>query len=131
MKTRPRSIPQEIAALLRDGDVVVVKGSKKMFWVNKFVPRLLAACRQRRKLAALDGCCFRLRRFVNTAMHGQDLLGLRMKTIIKAFRNEDVLGALPAEDGATKPRDRAYLNVLLADRAFQHRSRFWHLPRRS
>ena len=35
--------PLEIAALLRDGDVVVVKGSKKMFWVNKFVPRLLAA----------------------------------------------------------------------------------------
>jgi UDP-N-acetylmuramoyl-tripeptide--D-alanyl-D-alanine ligase len=35
--------PQRIAALLRDGDVVVVKGSKKMFWVNKFVPRLLAA----------------------------------------------------------------------------------------
>jgi UDP-N-acetylmuramoyl-tripeptide--D-alanyl-D-alanine ligase len=35
--------PQQIAALLRGGDVVVVKGSKKMFWVNKFVPRLLAA----------------------------------------------------------------------------------------
>jgi UDP-N-acetylmuramoyl-tripeptide--D-alanyl-D-alanine ligase len=35
--------PQKIAALLRGGDVVVVKGSKKMFWVNKFVPRLLAA----------------------------------------------------------------------------------------
>lgn len=35
--------PREIAALLRSGDVVVVKGSKKMFWVNKFVPRLLAA----------------------------------------------------------------------------------------
>ena len=35
--------PREIAALLRAGDVVVVKGSKKMFWVNKFVPRLLAA----------------------------------------------------------------------------------------
>ncbi|MEH2587971.1 UDP-N-acetylmuramoyl-tripeptide--D-alanyl-D-alanine ligase [Bradyrhizobium sp. AZCC 1721] len=35
--------PQQIAALLRDGDVVVVKGSKKMFWVNEFVPRLLAA----------------------------------------------------------------------------------------
>jgi UDP-N-acetylmuramoyl-tripeptide--D-alanyl-D-alanine ligase len=35
--------PQQIVALLRDGDVVVVKGSKKMFWVNKFVPRLLAA----------------------------------------------------------------------------------------
>jgi UDP-N-acetylmuramoyl-tripeptide--D-alanyl-D-alanine ligase len=35
--------PQQIAALLQDGDVVVVKGSKKMFWVNKFVPRLLAA----------------------------------------------------------------------------------------
>ncbi|WFU18272.1 UDP-N-acetylmuramoyl-tripeptide--D-alanyl-D-alanine ligase [Bradyrhizobium sp. CB3481] len=35
--------PQQIAALLREGDVVVVKGSKKMFWVNKFVPRLLAA----------------------------------------------------------------------------------------
>jgi UDP-N-acetylmuramoyl-tripeptide--D-alanyl-D-alanine ligase len=35
--------PQDIAALLRAGDVVVVKGSKKMFWVNKFVPRLLAA----------------------------------------------------------------------------------------
>ena len=35
--------PQKIAALLGSGDVVVVKGSKKMFWVNKFVPRLLAA----------------------------------------------------------------------------------------
>jgi UDP-N-acetylmuramoyl-tripeptide--D-alanyl-D-alanine ligase len=33
--------PREIAALLRSGDVVVVKGSKKMFWVNKFVPRLV------------------------------------------------------------------------------------------
>ena len=31
--------PEEIAALLRGGDVVVVKGSKKMFWVNKFVPQ--------------------------------------------------------------------------------------------
>jgi len=29
--------------LLQSGDVVVVKGSKKMFWVNKFVPKLLAA----------------------------------------------------------------------------------------
>jgi UDP-N-acetylmuramoyl-tripeptide--D-alanyl-D-alanine ligase len=37
--------PQEIAVLLHAGDVVVVKGSKKMFWVNKFVPRLLAALR--------------------------------------------------------------------------------------
>jgi UDP-N-acetylmuramoyl-tripeptide--D-alanyl-D-alanine ligase len=37
--------PQEIAHLLRSGDVVVVKGSKKMFWVNKFVPRLVAALR--------------------------------------------------------------------------------------
>jgi UDP-N-acetylmuramoyl-tripeptide--D-alanyl-D-alanine ligase len=35
--------PQEIAALLKGGDVVVVKGSKKMFWVNKFVPRLVTA----------------------------------------------------------------------------------------
>jgi UDP-N-acetylmuramoyl-tripeptide--D-alanyl-D-alanine ligase len=35
--------PREIAALLGGGDVVVVKGSKKMFWVNKFVPRLVAA----------------------------------------------------------------------------------------
>jgi UDP-N-acetylmuramoyl-tripeptide--D-alanyl-D-alanine ligase len=39
--------PQRIAALLRNGDVVVVKGSKKMFWVNKFVPRLLAALQAR------------------------------------------------------------------------------------
>ena len=37
--------PQQIAGLLRSGDVVVVKGSKKMFWVNKFVPRLVAALR--------------------------------------------------------------------------------------
>ena len=36
-------VPQKIAALLQSGDVVVVKGSKKMFWVNKFVPKLLAA----------------------------------------------------------------------------------------
>jgi UDP-N-acetylmuramoyl-tripeptide--D-alanyl-D-alanine ligase len=35
--------PQQIAALLKGGDVVVVKGSKKMFWVNKFVPRLVTA----------------------------------------------------------------------------------------
>jgi UDP-N-acetylmuramoyl-tripeptide--D-alanyl-D-alanine ligase len=35
--------PQKVAALLQTGDVVVVKGSKKMFWVNKFVPKLLAA----------------------------------------------------------------------------------------
>jgi len=39
--------PKQIAALLRVGDVVVVKGSKKMFWVNKFVPRLLAALQAR------------------------------------------------------------------------------------
>jgi UDP-N-acetylmuramoyl-tripeptide--D-alanyl-D-alanine ligase len=35
--------PLAVASLLRGGDVVVVKGSKKMFWVNKFVPRLVAA----------------------------------------------------------------------------------------
>jgi UDP-N-acetylmuramoyl-tripeptide--D-alanyl-D-alanine ligase len=35
--------PRKIAALLKSGDVVVVKGSKKMFWVNRFVPRLVAA----------------------------------------------------------------------------------------
>jgi UDP-N-acetylmuramoyl-tripeptide--D-alanyl-D-alanine ligase len=34
---------QAIAALLRSGDAVVIKGSKKIFWVNKFVPRLRAA----------------------------------------------------------------------------------------
>jgi UDP-N-acetylmuramoyl-tripeptide--D-alanyl-D-alanine ligase len=39
--------PKEIAALLRGGDVVVVKGSKKMFWVNKFVPGLVAALQAR------------------------------------------------------------------------------------
>jgi UDP-N-acetylmuramoyl-tripeptide--D-alanyl-D-alanine ligase len=33
----------EVASLLKTGDVVVVKGSKKMFWVNKFVPGLVAA----------------------------------------------------------------------------------------
>ncbi|OAF14629.1 UDP-N-acetylmuramoylalanyl-D-glutamyl-2, 6-diaminopimelate--D-alanyl-D-alanine ligase [Bradyrhizobium centrolobii] len=35
--------PSDVAALLKAGDVVVVKGSKKMFWVNKFVPALVAA----------------------------------------------------------------------------------------
>ncbi len=35
--------PAEVANLLNAGDVVVVKGSKKMFWVNKFVPGLVAA----------------------------------------------------------------------------------------
>jgi UDP-N-acetylmuramoyl-tripeptide--D-alanyl-D-alanine ligase len=35
--------PRKVAALLKPGDVVVVKGSKKMFWVNKFVPGLVAA----------------------------------------------------------------------------------------
>jgi UDP-N-acetylmuramoyl-tripeptide--D-alanyl-D-alanine ligase len=35
--------PDEVAGLLKAGDVVVVKGSKKMFWVNKFVPGLVAA----------------------------------------------------------------------------------------
>jgi UDP-N-acetylmuramoyl-tripeptide--D-alanyl-D-alanine ligase len=37
--------PKQIASLLGRGDVVVVKGSKKMFWVNKFVPKLVAALR--------------------------------------------------------------------------------------
>jgi UDP-N-acetylmuramoyl-tripeptide--D-alanyl-D-alanine ligase len=35
--------PGDVAALLKAGDVVVVKGSKKMFWINKFVPALVAA----------------------------------------------------------------------------------------
>lgn len=35
--------PAQVADLLSSGDVVVVKGSKKMFWVNKFVPSLVAA----------------------------------------------------------------------------------------
>ncbi|MBV8574973.1 MAG: hypothetical protein JOZ58_08035, partial [Acetobacteraceae bacterium] len=39
--------PEQVAALLGVGDVVVVKGSKKMFWVNKFVPSLLAALEAR------------------------------------------------------------------------------------
>jgi UDP-N-acetylmuramoyl-tripeptide--D-alanyl-D-alanine ligase len=39
--------PQAIAAMLRNGDVVVIKGSKKIFWVNKFAPRLLAALQTR------------------------------------------------------------------------------------
>ena len=43
MKIRRRLSRRQIAALLRSGDVVVVKGSKKIFWVNKFVPRLVAA----------------------------------------------------------------------------------------
>jgi len=33
--------------MLRSGDAVVVKGSKKIFWVNKVVPRLLAALQSR------------------------------------------------------------------------------------
>jgi UDP-N-acetylmuramoyl-tripeptide--D-alanyl-D-alanine ligase len=37
--------PDKIAALLKGGDAVVIKGSKKMFWVNKFAVRLLAALR--------------------------------------------------------------------------------------
>jgi UDP-N-acetylmuramoyl-tripeptide--D-alanyl-D-alanine ligase len=39
--------PRKIAALLRDGDAVVVKGSKKIFWVNKFAQGLLGALRAR------------------------------------------------------------------------------------
>ena len=39
--------PQTVAALLRAGDAVVIKGSKKMFWVNKFAQRLLAALQAR------------------------------------------------------------------------------------
>jgi UDP-N-acetylmuramoyl-tripeptide--D-alanyl-D-alanine ligase len=39
--------PQKVAALLTEGDVVVVKGSKKMFWVNKFAPGLMAALQAR------------------------------------------------------------------------------------
>lgn len=35
--------PAQVARLLAAGDVVVIKGSKKMFWVNKFVSRLVAA----------------------------------------------------------------------------------------
>ncbi len=39
--------PGDVAALLKAGDVVVVKGSKKMFWINKFVPGLVAALQAR------------------------------------------------------------------------------------
>jgi UDP-N-acetylmuramoyl-tripeptide--D-alanyl-D-alanine ligase len=39
--------PQTVAALLRKGDAVVIKGSKKMFWVNKFAQRLLTALQAR------------------------------------------------------------------------------------
>jgi UDP-N-acetylmuramoyl-tripeptide--D-alanyl-D-alanine ligase len=39
--------PADVAALLKRGDVVVVKGSKKIFWVNKFVSRLAAALQAR------------------------------------------------------------------------------------
>ncbi|MGJ5181886.1 UDP-N-acetylmuramoyl-tripeptide--D-alanyl-D-alanine ligase [Bradyrhizobium oligotrophicum] len=35
--------PGRVAALLAPGDVVVIKGSKKIFWVNKFVSKLAAA----------------------------------------------------------------------------------------
>jgi len=38
---------KRVADLLRRGDVVVVKGSKKMFWVHKFVPALVAALQAR------------------------------------------------------------------------------------
>jgi UDP-N-acetylmuramoyl-tripeptide--D-alanyl-D-alanine ligase len=38
--------PAEVAAMLKRGDVVVIKGSKKIFWVNKFVPRLAAVLQQ-------------------------------------------------------------------------------------
>jgi UDP-N-acetylmuramoyl-tripeptide--D-alanyl-D-alanine ligase len=38
--------PKQIARLLRRDDVAVIKGSKKMFWVNKFVPRLIAALQE-------------------------------------------------------------------------------------
>ncbi|MGJ4930328.1 UDP-N-acetylmuramoyl-tripeptide--D-alanyl-D-alanine ligase [Bradyrhizobium sp. HKCCYLS2038] len=37
----------QIAALLAPGDVVVIKGSKKIFWVNKFVSKLAAALQGR------------------------------------------------------------------------------------
>jgi UDP-N-acetylmuramoyl-tripeptide--D-alanyl-D-alanine ligase len=43
--------PEDIAVLLKAGDVVVVKGSKKMFWVNKFVPGLSAALKARASTA--------------------------------------------------------------------------------
>ncbi|CCD92725.1 UDP-N-acetylmuramoyl-tripeptide--D-alanyl-D-alanine ligase (UDP-MurNAc-pentapeptide synthetase, D-alanyl-D-alanine-adding enzyme) [Bradyrhizobium sp. ORS 375] len=35
--------PKQVATLLAPGDVVVIKGSKKIFWVNKFVSKLAAA----------------------------------------------------------------------------------------
>ncbi|UFZ03935.1 UDP-N-acetylmuramoyl-tripeptide--D-alanyl-D-alanine ligase [Bradyrhizobium ontarionense] len=35
--------PAQVAALLAPGDAVVIKGSKKIFWVNKFVSKLAAA----------------------------------------------------------------------------------------
>jgi UDP-N-acetylmuramoyl-tripeptide--D-alanyl-D-alanine ligase len=35
--------PARVAQMLKRGDVVVIKGSKKIFWVNKFVPRLATA----------------------------------------------------------------------------------------
>jgi UDP-N-acetylmuramoyl-tripeptide--D-alanyl-D-alanine ligase len=39
--------PQTVAALLKAGDAVVIKGSKKMFWVNKFAQKLLTTLQAR------------------------------------------------------------------------------------
>ena len=49
--------PRDVAALLKEGDVVVVKGSKKMFWVNKFVPRLVSCLRTTDQFAARSYGC--------------------------------------------------------------------------
>jgi UDP-N-acetylmuramoyl-tripeptide--D-alanyl-D-alanine ligase len=35
--------PQDVTALLHTGDTVVVKGSKKIFFVRQFVPKLIEA----------------------------------------------------------------------------------------
>lgn len=36
---------KQVRELLRDGDIVVIKGSKKIFWVNRFVARLIESIR--------------------------------------------------------------------------------------
>ena len=99
--------PREIAALLREATSWWSRAAKRCSGSTSSCRGCWPPCRQRRKLAKLPTRCFRttIRQY---PIDGQDLLGLRMKTIIKAFPERTRSRSASREDGATKPRDRAY-----------------------
>ena len=90
--------PQEIAASAEGGDVVVVKGSKKMFWVNKFVPRLAG------RLAGKGVNCMRMALFPNPLATARSRVIFWLEVARLRLQTSDAQRRLPGQDGRVASR---------------------------